>query len=317
MDEPFSALDVLTARTMRDLVLDLWASPEVPTKSILLVTHSIEEAVSLSDRVVVLKANPGRIAAVGRPAEPAAAAAAPTPPRARSGGPHVRPSGLRRGDMTARHHRSRCRTRPSGWSWACSSTCGRCPGGRRTSTSSADPLGYQLDDLLPVTEAAKRLGLVRIASGDIELTAEGKASPRRRSRSASAAGGGAWSAAPDRRHPPGAGRGRRAGVPRRFLERLREHFSPSESERQLATALDWARYGEMFDFDPDAEEFVLAPSLCYHRRGEAGRFHENDAFGTSAWACCWPARSRAGCSATACWPAAAASPTTCASTPRS
>src|SRR5918995_3328376 len=61
MDEPFSALDVLTARTMRDLVLDLWASPEVTTKSILLVTHSIEEAVTLSDRVIVLKANPGRI----------------------------------------------------------------------------------------------------------------------------------------------------------------------------------------------------------------------------------------------------------------
>jgi NitT/TauT family transport system ATP-binding protein len=61
MDEPFSALDVLTARTIRDLVLDLWASPSVPTKSILLVTHSIEEAVALSDRVVVLKANPGRI----------------------------------------------------------------------------------------------------------------------------------------------------------------------------------------------------------------------------------------------------------------
>jgi NitT/TauT family transport system ATP-binding protein len=62
MDEPFSALDVLTARTMRDLVLDLWESAEVMTKSILLVTHSIEEAVSMSDRVVVLKANPGRVA---------------------------------------------------------------------------------------------------------------------------------------------------------------------------------------------------------------------------------------------------------------
>ncbi|MCM2256180.1 MAG: ABC transporter ATP-binding protein [Vicinamibacteria bacterium] len=64
MDEPFSALDVLTARAMRDLVLDLWQSPAVKTKSILLVTHSIEEAVALSDRVVVLRANPGRIAEV-------------------------------------------------------------------------------------------------------------------------------------------------------------------------------------------------------------------------------------------------------------
>jgi NitT/TauT family transport system ATP-binding protein len=64
MDEPFSALDVLTARTVRDLVLDLWASSEVSTKTILLVTHSIEEAVAMSDRVVVLRANPGRIADV-------------------------------------------------------------------------------------------------------------------------------------------------------------------------------------------------------------------------------------------------------------
>src|SRR5262245_14330107 len=62
MDEPFSALDVLSARNMRDLVLDLWASPEIKTKTILLVTHSIEEAAAMSDRVVVLKANPGRLA---------------------------------------------------------------------------------------------------------------------------------------------------------------------------------------------------------------------------------------------------------------
>src|SRR4029450_8929091 len=62
LDEPFSALDVLSARNMRDLVLDLWASPEVSTKTILLVTHSIEEAVEMSDRVLVFKANPCRIA---------------------------------------------------------------------------------------------------------------------------------------------------------------------------------------------------------------------------------------------------------------
>jgi NitT/TauT family transport system ATP-binding protein len=80
MDEPFSALDVLTARAARDLVLDLWASPEVTTKTILLVTHSIEEAVALSDRVVVLKANPGRVAdtvdlsALPRPRRPDAPA---------------------------------------------------------------------------------------------------------------------------------------------------------------------------------------------------------------------------------------------------
>jgi len=79
MDEPFSALDVLTARAMRDRVLDLWQSPEIPTKTVLMVTHSIEEAVALSDRVVVLKANPGAIAdavdlrELGRPRRPEAA----------------------------------------------------------------------------------------------------------------------------------------------------------------------------------------------------------------------------------------------------
>jgi NitT/TauT family transport system ATP-binding protein len=62
MDEPFSALDVLSARSMRALVLDLWTSPEVKTKSIVLVTHSIEEAVAMSDRVLVMRANPGSIA---------------------------------------------------------------------------------------------------------------------------------------------------------------------------------------------------------------------------------------------------------------
>jgi NitT/TauT family transport system ATP-binding protein len=62
MDEPFSALDVLTARNVRERVLDLWSSPELTTKTILLVTHGVEEAVTMSDRVVVMRANPGRIA---------------------------------------------------------------------------------------------------------------------------------------------------------------------------------------------------------------------------------------------------------------
>ncbi len=62
MDEPFSALDVLTARTLRDQVLDVRQAPDVPTRTILLVTHSIEEAVYMADRVVAMQADPGRIA---------------------------------------------------------------------------------------------------------------------------------------------------------------------------------------------------------------------------------------------------------------
>ena len=130
-------------------------------------------------------------------------------------------------------------------------------GGREDLYKLGGPLGYELDDLLPVTEAAKQLGLVKIASGDIELSSEGRTL--------------AAAEAPDRKE-----RLRLLEVPllrrihealeqaeggrvpkKEFLELLEEHFSPVEAERQLGTALDWARYGELFDYDPDTEDFVL------------------------------------------------------------
>lgn len=63
MDEPFSALDVLTAETLRTDLLDLWVEGRLPIKAILLVTHNIEEAVLMSDRILLLSSNPGSIAA--------------------------------------------------------------------------------------------------------------------------------------------------------------------------------------------------------------------------------------------------------------
>jgi NitT/TauT family transport system ATP-binding protein len=63
MDEPFSALDILTSETLRTDFLDLWVEHQLPTKSVLMVTHNIEEAVLMCDRLVVLSTNPARIAA--------------------------------------------------------------------------------------------------------------------------------------------------------------------------------------------------------------------------------------------------------------
>jgi len=63
MDEPFSALDVLTAETLRTDFMDLWIERELPTNSVLMVTHNVEEAVLMCDRVLILASNPGRIAA--------------------------------------------------------------------------------------------------------------------------------------------------------------------------------------------------------------------------------------------------------------
>src|ERR1700747_324155 len=61
LDEPFSALDVLTAETIRTDLLDLWIERRLPTKSMLLVTHHIEEAVFMCDRLLIFSSNPGRV----------------------------------------------------------------------------------------------------------------------------------------------------------------------------------------------------------------------------------------------------------------
>jgi NitT/TauT family transport system ATP-binding protein len=63
MDEPFSALDVLTAETLRTDLVDLWTDGRLPIKSVLMVTHNIEEAVLMCDRILVFSSNPGRVAA--------------------------------------------------------------------------------------------------------------------------------------------------------------------------------------------------------------------------------------------------------------
>jgi len=63
MDEPFSALDVLTAETLRTDFLELWGDGKLPIKSILMVTHNIEEAVLMCDRILVFSSNPGRVEA--------------------------------------------------------------------------------------------------------------------------------------------------------------------------------------------------------------------------------------------------------------
>jgi len=132
------------------------------------------------------------------------------------------------------------------------------PGGREDLYKLGGPMGYELDELLPVTEAAKRLGLVTVSKGDIELTAEGRSlataeEPERKRRV-----GQRLQQLPlisDIRRAVEEGDGR---APRRqFLSELQQQFSPVEAQRQLSTALDWARYGELFDFDPDSEDFVL------------------------------------------------------------
>ena len=86
MDEPFSALDVLTAETLRTDLIDLWSEGRLPVKSVLMVTHSIEEAVLMCDRILVFSSNPGR----DRQRDPGDLPASAQPP-----GPGVPPDGGR------------------------------------------------------------------------------------------------------------------------------------------------------------------------------------------------------------------------------
>jgi NitT/TauT family transport system ATP-binding protein len=61
MDEPFSSLDELTAKTLRELVLSIWREPALPTNSFIMVSHNVEEAVFMADRIIVMSPRPGKV----------------------------------------------------------------------------------------------------------------------------------------------------------------------------------------------------------------------------------------------------------------
>ena len=136
------------------------------------------------------------------------------------------------------------------------------PGQKEDLYKLGGPLGYELDDLLPVTEAAKRLGLVRIASGDIELTADGRRvaaaeEPERKERLRERLRKLPLIAAV-RKAVDQSEDGRAAK--QRFIDLLSDHFSAAESERELAT-----------EGEPFARRAVLVPELHHHRSGSRRR----------------------------------------------
>jgi NitT/TauT family transport system ATP-binding protein len=276
MDEPFSALDVLTAENLRSELIKLWEGKGAPVKSILIVTHNIEEAVLLADRVLVLSSNPGRIRAelavdLRRPRdrhdprfealvdaiygiltgrEQAAAAAIEAEPEAARPGPGqpmATPINTPLPDVS-----------PGGLAGLLEILAAR--GGKDGLAEIADDLSFEIDDLLPLTDAAVLLDMARIAGSDIELTPEGKEF---------AAAGILASKQLFARHAA-----KRAPLVRTivqalaatddhtlregfFLDVLRRGFSAQEGRRQLDTAIDWGRYAELYDYDSDDEELSL------------------------------------------------------------
>src|SRR5579859_3653694 len=183
MDEPFSALDVLTAETLRGELLELWLDRKIPTRAIFIVTHNIEEAVVLADRIVVLGRNPAHIHA-DIPVELAQ-------PRDRKAPRFVElvdaiyrvltHPGLRH-DLVADvlpagpavEHRPIMlpHTRPGGMAGLLEIVADQ--GGRVDLRQLAEELSLEVDALLPTVDTAVLLGLLRVEEGDAIVTPEGQ-----------------------------------------------------------------------------------------------------------------------------------------------
>ncbi|MCC6147655.1 MAG: AAA-associated domain-containing protein [Anaerolineaceae bacterium] len=270
MDEPFSALDVLSAETLRGELLELWTEGKIPTKSILMVSHSIEEAVLLADRIVVMDKQPGRIIAEHK-----------------INLPHPR----RRKSPEFQHQVDLVYAILAGQTLSETEELGVAPGeigqtrqlpeieindlagllehfsesdrGIHDLYLLEDELGVDSEYLLRLTEAAEILGFASIAKGDIEATPIGLAF--------------AEASIPARKEIF-ASRARRIPVIRWLLSMLHAsekqqlkwdlirtalslEFPPEETENQLEILINWGRYGALFNYDDDTETLSLESEL--------------------------------------------------------
>lgn len=268
MDEPFSALDVLTAANLRKELIGLWREHKIPTKAIVMVTHNIEDAVSMADRILVLGTDPGhiRIELQGLPVDernqheenytrmvdliyrimtsPHVDVARLLPPDSTlTTTGHLQPPRPMRPYQTLPHV-------------AISDVTGlvelvHSRGGREDLYQLGRHLHLELDDLLPLVEAAALLDLAEAEEGDLVLTEAGK----------HFAEAGVLEEkevfrkqviehvsmihrivqdleqAPDHTVPE-----------EPYLNILKEHFSEDEAWSQLETVIDWGRYAELFSY---------------------------------------------------------------------
>ena len=268
MDEPFSALDVLTAENLRSELLELWQKKTIPTRAIFLVTHNIEEAVLLADRIIVLGRNPGHVRVDFR--------VTLSQPRDRKSSlftqlvdyiytvltrPDVQPSNVPERvairDQRQMHYQMLPHARPGGIAGLLEILIDR--GGKDDVYKLADELGFELDDLFPIVEAAQLLGFLKLEEGDVAITDSGRLfadSEILKQKELFRV------AALDhilllRQITRALDTKRDHTVPEDFfLDMLDEQFSQEETLRQLETAINWGRYAELFDFDAGRRRFI-------------------------------------------------------------
>jgi NitT/TauT family transport system ATP-binding protein len=268
MDEPFSALDVLTAENLRGELLELWLEKKIPTRSIFLVTHNIEEAVTLADRVIVLSRNPAKIRADFRVSLPH--------PRARNAPEFLlyvdyiykvmtrpeREFELPSGTGTAKvSYQMLPHARPGGVGGLLELLNDR--GGEDDLYHVAEELLMEVDDLLPIVDAATLLGFAVAYHGDIKLTPAGKAFA-----DADIATRQALFRQAVLAHVTLLQQVRRTletkadgTMPLEFFrDILDEHFPENEVQAQIDTALTWGRYAEIFTYDAEGDRLLLRPA---------------------------------------------------------
>jgi NitT/TauT family transport system ATP-binding protein len=258
MDEAFSALDVLTGETLRNDILELWDDSRIPTKGILIVSHNIEEAVMMSDRIIILSSDPGRIRheiriPLPRPRDVDSAAvralidevyglmtARPAPAPV-AGAPAVARVDYRLPDTDVNRIE------------AVLDLLAAPPfDGRADLPQLSEDAELPDEELFPTYEALGLLGLAHVERGDITLTALGK-----RYAEAEHVLRQAMFGQQLLEHVPLVTRIRQqledepnGTLPEEpFLELLEDSMDAEEAKRMLEVAIEWGRYGEVYEYD--------------------------------------------------------------------
>jgi NitT/TauT family transport system ATP-binding protein len=267
MDEPFSALDVLTAETLRTDLLDLWQDGRIPIKAILMVTHNIEEAVLMADRILVLASNPGRIASE----------IAVTLPHPRD---RLDPNFRELVDRIYALMTQRPDTTKPAAREAAAAAMGLGLALPRVSTNSlagmleeiaappyngkadlphlADSLQLEIDELFPLGETLQLLRLSEFEDADIKLTPLGQRFVDMDVDQRKKVFGDQVLA-----HIPLASHIKRVLDERpshrapatRFREELEDYMSEDYAERTLRAIINLGRYGELFAYDENSQTF--------------------------------------------------------------
>lgn len=261
MDEPFSALDVLTADNLKSDLMDLWQEKKTGLNSILFVTHSIEEAIEIADRIIIFNSNPGTIRADMRITLPFPRS--DLDPRFRNQVDRIytlmttQPQDDARKDDVAKSMVIDIGYRLP------EANISEATGllevlnapehqGRMDLPEVSDSLMLDIDDLFPLTELLEILRYAKVSKGDITITDEGrefveadilerkklfsihlkKYVPLAR-----------YIYEQLERHP------RHRALEENFLSLLEDYLSESEAERVLSTVIEWGRYAELFAYD--------------------------------------------------------------------